>query len=367
MILNISDPNFKNIFQDESLLLPIRWSGEDFLTHLDNLFNTYFSAVKEEYSRVFPPYDAAAVLRKIRKICNSVKRAVKHYLDGFPATAYKTLSKLMPSLQETPLKVYKKSCTELWTGRTPNLFRVSRVDRYTPYGRTRIFHTPYNLRSKVSSCRYSIAGFPSLYLGTSLALCCEEIQYIPPHGFAIASRFEFERNFERNHTEIDVIELAIKPQDFFEGRETDGFHGRIFDEINLRSPEVRKAYLLWYPLIAASSFIRADKSDPFAPEYIVPQLLMQWVRNEMADCQQYGYNRLIGIRYFSCASVRASDLGFNYVFPVSGKAMPSLPYCPVLAESFKVTVPQFINDYSDLDLCEYALKCDRDLKFIHEV
>ncbi len=45
---------------------------------------------------------------------------------------------------------------------------------------------------------------------------------------------------------------------------------------------------------------------------------MQWVRSEI-DQSGYGdYNQLIGIRYFSCASVRASDIGFNYVFPTSG-------------------------------------------------
>lgn len=48
------------------------------------------------------------------------------------------------------------------------------MDDVKPYSRTRVLHTPYNLRSKVSTSRYSIAGYPSLYLGTSLQLCCKE-------------------------------------------------------------------------------------------------------------------------------------------------------------------------------------------------
>ena len=39
-----------------------------------------------------------------------------------------------------------------------------------------IFHIPYNLRAKISSNRYSISGYPSLYLSTSLELCKQELK-----------------------------------------------------------------------------------------------------------------------------------------------------------------------------------------------
>ncbi len=122
---------------------------------------------------------------------------------------------------------------------------------------------------------------------------------------------------------------------------------RIFDEIDLRDNAIRTAYLLWYPLIAACSFIRTNKSHPFAAEYIVPQLLMQWVRIEMTK-KRYNdydqYDQLIGIRYFSCASERASDMGFNYVFPVGGEQISTqFPYCPILSRAFRLTKPHFLN------------------------
>lgn len=89
----------------------------------------------------------------------------------------------------------------------------------------------------------------------------------------------------------------------------------------LENASVRAAYLLWYPLIAACSYISVSKKDPFAAEYIIPQLLMQWVRCEIGS--QPGiedeYSQLIGIRYFSCVSQKASETKFNYVFPTSGK------------------------------------------------
>lgn len=132
--------------------------------------------------------------------------------------------------------------------------------------------------------------------------------------------------------------------------------------------DIRSAYLLWYPLIASCSYIRIDKSDPFAAEYIIPQLLMQWVRNEIGSKKGGKRDQLVGIRYFSCASVRASEMGFNYVFPTSGKQKSAeLPYCSVLLKAFRLTSPVYINEYDDLYTCERKLIQSNDLDFIKNV
>ena len=73
---------------------------------------------------------------------------------------------------------------------------------------------------------------------------------------------------------------------------------------------------------------------------------MQWVRHELASKNQK-YDQLIGIRYFSCASNRTSDLGFNYVFPTSGKQDRGLPFCSVLMKAFKLTNPVFIHEFEN--------------------
>lgn len=235
-----------------------------------------------------------------------------------------------------------------------SLFRVTCVTDNKPYGRSRVFHTPYNMRSKVSTSRYSIAGYPSLYLGTSLKLCCEEIHLNPYKDFALAAAFKFERVLEYTNTNIRVIELGVKPQDFVRLEPNNEIqHNRFIPFRLLEDINVKSAYVLWYPLIEACSFIRTNKNDPFAAEYIIPQLLMQWVRSEMCTSQDDKYNQLIGIRYFSCASVRSSDMGFNYVFPTSGKQKSAeLPYCSILSKAFQLTKPQYIHEYDDIGACE---------------
>lgn len=377
MIFDISDTAFKKILNDNRLFLPIRWDGSDFVSTLDNLFNYYIEQI-EVYADGHG--DIHADINEIKHVCRLLKKAVTNYLNGFPAKAYRTLGNAMEVLMKRPLRIYQKSVMEQFElpsdcNRNEDklkLFRVVRVEDNRTYPRARVFHTPYNLRSKVSTSRYSIAGYPSLYLGTALNLCCEELNVNPNQNLALASMFQLERELRRNNINIRVIELGVKPQDFLQRRRDGEVKKRELPPHLLEDVSIRAAYLLWYPLIAACSYIRVNKNDPFAAEYIIPQLLMQWVRNETAGNRRGEYGeiykmnvreQLIGIRYFSCASVKASDMGFNYVFPTSGKQESvELPYCPVLTRAFRLTKPVYIHEYDSIQTCEDYLRDMWELK-----
>lgn len=362
MIIDISDNQFKKLCENTELHLPLRWDGKDYVDSLNKLYSLYIDTLQDTSNkkRSYNSY-IDVDMDVIERICQGIQKSVEQYLNGFPSSAFKEMDKIMKNMMETPLKIYKKSCFGDFENDSLDLYRVVSVNENIQYERSRVFHVPYYMRSKVSTSRYSIAGFPSLYLGTSLELCCEEINLKEDKSFTIASRFKFQRNRCISDVEIKVIELAVKPQDFIELElYSNEYKGRRIDRNLLNKKEVKKAYCLWYPLIAACSFIRANKSDPFAPEYIIPQLLMQWIRYKIRD----SYNNLMGIRYFSCASMKSSDLGFNYVFPTSGKPGRKYPYCPILMESFKMTRPQYIHEFAGIKSCEWFLSQDDDLKFI---
>ena len=362
----ISKKLFNKIFGNESLHLPVRHT-KDYFIHLHGLLNNYISYINRSVKGESENYTELA--DRIKEICVRLKSALDCYQQGLPAKAYNKFAELMPELNKTPIKIYQKSVSGYdIVGRELNLYRAVKTDgKASLYPRERVFHAPYNLRSKVSSARYSIAGYPCLYLGTSLRLCCDEIQCDIKRDNAIASRFVWERDPEISHSDISVLEMAIKPQDFFPKKAGSSPVGRYFDEVDLNDGALRYRYMLWYPIIAASSYIRQNKNDPFAAEYIVPQLLMQWVREE-AVCNENKVPRIIGIRYFSCASEKASDMGFNYVFPVSGSQVSkNIPYCKLLGRSFRLTRPHFGNKYKTYDKCERALLADSELKSITDL
>lgn len=374
MILDISDSTFKNVLNDKSLYLPIRWNGFDFASTLSNLFSHYINQIESLSNENGIHYNLIHMnVNVIKRICGLLLKSVNHYLNGFPSKAYSSLERVMDLLMDKPLEIYQKSVMEQFeahgdcyiNGNDLKLFRVVSVEDNKPYPRERVFHTPYNLRSKVSTSRYSIAGYPSLYLGTTLALCCEEIHMNPHQNFTLASMFKLERTLEYTNTNIRIIELGVKPQDFLNINNDNKSHERHITNSLLDDSDVRSAYLLWYPLIASCSYIRTNKNDPFAAEYIIPQLLMQWVRNEIGSNKDDEYDQLVGIRYFSCASVKASNMGFNYVFPTSGKQKSAeLPYCSVLSKSFRLTNPVYIHEYDDLRTCEWWLTKHNDFDFI---
>ena len=359
MFLDISANDFRRIFKDEIFHLPLRWDGKDFHATIQQLFRSYCRRL----TKVVGCSAENIAYCEIERICDLIALSINEYFNGYPSRAFNELSSVMNHLMESPFKTYQKTGWDDFlrhSGDPLKLYRLRNVQQNIKYQRSDIFHTPYDLRSKVATFRYSIAGYPSLYLGTSLELCGEESKTSYLNELQIASRFELVRNKKHHHISIRVIELAVKPQDFFEetNENIDKRSRRYFDEIKLESKKIRSAYLLWYPLIAVCSFIRVSKADPFAAEYIIPQLLMQWIRNK------YEYDELYGIRYFSCASVRASEMGFNYVFPVSGRRYKASPFCEELAQSFRLTVPRYIHEFQSWDDCERALTRDSDLDFI---
>lgn len=359
MIVDVSDCQFKRILSKNKFFLPIRWDGEDFVNTLNRLYDDYLTSINRELKDVEEQKLIDQDIASIHTVCKRIVELAKEYLNGFPAQAFQTFSSAMQILIREPLAIYQKSIydqfqVDVYSNNDPlMLYRAARVYENKPYSRRRVFHTPFNLRSKVSTSRFSIAGYPSLYLSTSLELCCQEIHVSPFLDLVLASAFQLDRSIERSNINIRVIELAVKPQDFFSHNSPNGIRRRKIPRDVLEKQETHNAYLLWYPLIAACSFIRVNKADPFAAEYIIPQLLMQWVRYE-TRCDHP--TQLIGIRYFSCASERSSEMGVNYVFPTSGTPCSQRdPFCSVLARSFRLTEPEYIHEFQSIQSCEREL------------
>ena len=105
MILDISDCEFKHIFQDKSFYLPIRWTGDDYYQYLEKLLNKYCFAVESYMGLQFE--------EQIQRICRLLTKSIGKYLEGFPAKAYDVFKCLMELLLENPLRVYKKSIYEI--------------------------------------------------------------------------------------------------------------------------------------------------------------------------------------------------------------------------------------------------------------
>ena len=149
--------------------------------------------------------------------------------------------------------------------------------------RKELFHIPCNKNYLVGTERYSMPGHPCLYLASQAELCCYECG--KPDNFAI-SRFDIPQSENEYMKFIDFSEkLMPLMHSFF-----CWFHNE--EDIE----QVRKyllKYICTYPLRAACSIVVEHPGSRFIEEYIIPQLLLQWVLND---------EDFDGIRYESCSS-----------------------------------------------------------------
>jgi hypothetical protein len=340
---------FKEIFSKKSYQLPIRWNGEDFYATLyEHLYNYREKDIGKN----------SALYTEVKAICRGICDAVDYSLRGYPEKAYKSFESVMDILGKAPLLIDKEDINK------ENLYRVVDVESAAVPKRQRIFHVPFTMRSKMSTQRYSIPGFPSLYLGTSLELCLMEIGKNPQRDYVCVSRYELQTDkrvdssgrAESNQSPVFdndkfiIFDISIKPEEAIK---------------KLCNSEDFVRYIKWYPLISACSYIRAVRGDRivYSPEYIVPQLFLQWVRSEDEDA-------VVGIKYFSCAPVYESSLGNNYVFPTMG--VPNQVrntiknYCAKLSHRFKLTAPRFLMEYESIDDCKDAVIKDKELEYIED-
>jgi len=243
----------------------------------------------------------------IKNLSKQVLSTIKAYLDGFPNKAYNQLVKALEPVQPF-LKNLEAPRNDL-----DKLYRVRPVDTLVDRERREIFHVPFDLRHLVRSERYSISGWPSLYLGASLLVCWEEVGRPTPHTLSVAS-FKAEGN-------VSVLDFGYRPSVLIELHK-EGF----FTEDQMVS------YLICWPLLAACAIRAEHPGSSFIAEYVIPQLLLQWLRSGSASVD--------GLRYFSTRvqqSGNAPRLAINYVFPV--KTQTDKGHCSELSRKFKLTLP----------------------------
>lgn len=125
------------------------------------------------------------------------------------------------------------------------------------------------------------------------------------------------------------------------------------------------AYAVIWPIIFACSVEKKYPSGKFHPEYIIPQMLLQWIAKEQ---------KVDGIRYFSTKIVKypnAPKVNSNFAFPV--RKLNKDGYCNHLRKLFELTEPiniQYLlhSGVTQIDVSPNAsesiqLTSDQDIKY----
>lgn len=299
------------IFKSSIFDLPKFRGDESIEVFLDNIYINYLEELLK-----FNGALKIALKPKIHFIESqmaNIKESLAFYLQGFPSSAYKTLSTALISLLDEDYLPIQK--TDLDSYNSP-FYRV-RISNNKTLKREELFHIPFEIREKVSTQRYSIPGLPCLYLADSVFVCWEEMGRPNIDSFH-ASRIDLSQS-KLKFLYFNTSTNEMRKQ-CFAGKNKDG------KLLNLLVP-----FLCYWPMLTACSLIVKKPDEVFKPEYIVPQLLLQWVVFEQkVDGIVYKSNRI---------KISSHNIGTfkNIVIPV--RKIQETGFCPELKRKIKLTIP----------------------------
>lgn len=288
---------------------------QSFLKLFSKRMENYIADLESCPDTAFETTDKGILIREVKWLVTSLKATLKFYLDGYPAEAYKRFKKIAE--KDTLFEDLNYSRLQNITGNTP-FFRSTKayglsfssdgskkngfLKMLTPQD---LFHVPFEKRRAIGTNRYSIPGFPCMYLSDHLQTSWSECMTDDTESFhAICFK---------NHRPLYFVDLV--PLNALAEENGGSIPDGLFQ--TLTESEVLANYALVYPIICAChskiTYIPAyDGEIRFKSEYIIPQLLMQWYRERklMID----------GIRYLSCtAEAKFPGTTFNkhnFVIPV---------------------------------------------------
>lgn len=308
----------KELRQELKSFPPYVESGEGYIVDItEKWLKKYMELVKvvDEAEFVGIKTSKAVVLRQLTRVNEVILEGITKFLQGKFSEASNDIYDLFFNLKKSDrtLIACRPETDEIY-------YRLRECGSNHLYSKREMFHIPFETRGNVSNQRFSISGYPCLYLGKSIYGCWEEL----------------------GRPDIDTLNMValknIKPLIL----------------VNLVFPiQIGSEHILCrIPLDIACSLKVYHSKDYFKPQYIIPQLVLQCVlrRNQEGGIKlksSLDRTTIDGIRYMSS---HVSDeqnlfsqksLYVNYVIPV--KSVEKQGLCPELCRQFKITEPISVN------------------------
>ena len=231
----------------------------DLLTELED-FKVY-----QKDSRLI---NAKELSNKAYSLGKGIINTLKEYYDGKPYEAFYSFKAILDEFDF----IFKTETTL----EEKDLYRIRVTNRNMKFTTNEFFHIPYQLKHKNATQRYSIPGFPSLHLSDSIYTCWEELKRPSLENMHVS-------RFKLAHQTLQVLEIP-RPIEIIQKNVIDN---RITES---KTDSGIASLLINFPLYLACSIGIKSPHYPFKVEYVIPQLLLQYVRQN---------SDIHGIKYFS--------------------------------------------------------------------
>ncbi len=342
---------FIDLFNDEIFISLSEWDGKDFMKHIESVINAAIDYLnsrkqKDKYCNI-----SNTIIPRTIEYYNNFPKIFTLVLEGKRSLAYKMLTEEIMDKIDMAFSTFRQF-THRWGSvtETDYVFRMRyEKDVYqTKFQPLDLFHVPFEKRHLIGNNRFSLSGLPCLYFGSSIYGCWEEMNR-PNLDYCFTSRFDLtghhfidlSRNSNDISTSLKKVYESLKESN------------EILPEDSVKSFEyLIDDYLRIWPIIFCSSIKTVHHSAVFKPEYIFPQLLLEWLildSHDLYDGIKFSSTKepLLQDRFES--SIRNRMI--NYVIPT--RIIKNKGYCEesldkiTLTEPINLLIEKMVNNIDD--------------------
>lgn len=279
----------KEFYNEILKLAPSEYDASkcEFPKHLKYILNSYYKLLDELEESERPDVGFATweeTKQMIRDLNDAINKSVDLNYNGLYSDAFSRLSDAIKKEYhnaETDEQIEEAFVLRYFFGK--DYYRMRMFDEGEKHDRNGMFHIPFDKRTIVKTQRFSVPGSPCLYMGTSVYVCWEE-NHKPNLDKCYVSRFQSIDRFSPSFCDMSLP---------------------LIDDIMKADEQKFRHILLRLPLILACMVKVAKPDDPFKPEYIIPQLFMEYIKGSF-----YKENDpFCGIAYTSVR--KSADYDFN--------------------------------------------------------
>lgn len=275
-------------------ILQIEREEKSFPSHLECLLDACLETYGNLDDSLFKEGDAgkAIIMKEAQGVCDRIMECLNLYSQ---ANLVDCITKIREIISHDSFCAFRVNEGSLW-------YRSRMVEgRKRVFPAKEMFHVPFDLVRKIGNNRFSISGYPCLYLSNTIWACWEELNEPVMEDFCTS--------LVKTTKEIELLDLRFP---------------------NVQYNQDIESVLYSLPLIIACSVEVEYPDAPFKPEYIMPQLVMLALVN---------HEKFQGCSFTSTKKIDnfdwPDDLLCNIAMPV--KCVNKTGLCPELTDSFMIS------------------------------
>ncbi len=320
--------NIEELLIHNSIKLPKSWKELGYISYYECVIGEGINFIKliekmEEFDEFNDKYlgvlSKEHLVEASRAFFQTVIKTLQVYLnEGSPHKAYKEFDTLITKSDNKGMKRLSKYLS--YTPLYPQHYRIRKTEEIA--SQKDLFHVPFELRHMVSTNRYSIPGYPTLYLSNSIFLAYKELGEQDYKNLYV-SKFYFTEHFNQQET---LLDLTNKPK------------GNDFSS--------KFKYLARWILIMACNIKVGHEKAPFKEEYIISQIILQWVKNNIKIGSS---KKVLGVAYSSTRIIENENFYghfYNTAIPIHHSSPKG--HCNIISKLFKLTKPFNFEDISKI-------------------